>query len=284
MENLIGQIGLALTAVFGLAVLHKTNAITPRPGWPYFVSIWGVSVVATLLLSNALQSPAYYRIMVGLMMVSVYFRYQVVGLAPHEGVARVIISYFNRPIGQAWVARINTYLWGGIGIVLVLASVYWVRNWQQTQTATLRGEIRKTGAVAQKAVTLSTARTVEMQATIDSLTRQLSLVQQEGVKREKQSEKQINALRQQINELTALLIDLRRLIKSVGNNVERSRRSNIDIPSSLQPNSSNFYLPTDKVKPIPLYKRGRKVGFDGDFYETEIIAGPPFPLFNSDQQ
>ncbi len=105
-----------------------------------------------------------------------------------------------------------------------------------------------------------TLRSVALKRSVDRLTGQ---IQRDSIDKV-QLNVRVVELNRQISGLMDLLIDQRRLLRDVGLNVERSRKSNIQGLNSLRPPQPDpAVIPSNKVKllPLPAPKRRGKFGY-----------------------
>lgn len=284
LPYVLGQFGLILAAVFGIAVLQKTSRIAPRPGWYYYVSIWVVSVMATFLFTDPSANPSYYRFFVGMMLVSVYYRYQAAGVVRQDGIFRVVTAYMNVPIPPVWVAKINMYLSVVTVLVILVALAYSCRQSLSNQNGDVLAEVKKNQAQTVMVERITTQKTAELQRTVDGLTLELKHAREEGERREKQLTENQTLIR----ELKDLIISLKAMVARIGTNVERSRIGNLNnVPWRLQPEPPRWPLPPVNVVPAPApvrpYRRPGKnqtIGLtEADSTEQYLARTKPLPQY-----
>ncbi|QDK80843.1 DUF3450 domain-containing protein [Spirosoma sp. KCTC 42546] len=241
----LGQIGLGLTAVFGISIAHITNQFRVRPPWYVTVLIWLVSVMAVFALSDPLVFPRIDY----LPLVAYLFRF-VVGLFALAFFVRLRFSR-GRPLPKTVVSRLNHLITYGCAAIVVIVLGYWQygdRLDSNHKFSSLQREVRTN----QRMMVRDTQQTANLQRTIDRQNLQMVAYQAQI----KNLNDQLAGSNVQLRQLTNVVATLSRYIKLIGRQQSTLHQDIGDIksaqgPQKLPPPAPKVWaLPPDRVQPF----------------------------------
>ncbi|MBN8821285.1 MULTISPECIES: hypothetical protein [unclassified Spirosoma] len=244
----LGQIGLGLSAVFGISIAHITNQWRHRPPGYVIMVVWIFSVLSVFALSDPYVIPRLDY----LPTITYLFRFS-------AGVSLAAVFYYLRyrkgkPFSKTMATRINHLISYGCGLIILSVIVYSLFGDKlDSRTKQQVSSLQKMAASNRKIFLRDTVLTARLRATVDSQNTLLASYQQQiGF-----LSSQLATSTGEIKELKGIILSLRKSIQLIGRQQANLHQDIGDIKRSQGPQKippqppKEFILPADPFKRKP---------------------------------